>query len=271
MSPGHAGAHAGGEPVQQGLGAWLRGLIGVSGVATVQGVRYAPLTWRDSLRSARAGGVTNLLVTFPDGSRLRLRTGPDRRFSDLTPPTLADHPTVMLERCAPWIRPGWRTLVLGAADGALTAGLAALVGPSGSVIGLEADPQFVAYARRRHPLSNAGHERGGPEDLAAEPDGAFEALLIAPTQPALKLADLRRLVAPGGHLIAAGLHADALLRAQTQLEAEGWSQIIDLGDGHDDLDPGEAGHSAPAPASGLNAAPDAQSLRLAVALVPNGA
>jgi ubiquinone/menaquinone biosynthesis C-methylase UbiE len=84
---------------------------------------------------------------------------------------------------APWgpvlcdaarIAPGQRVLDVACGTGALTVAAAARVGPGGAVIGLDANPQMLAVARRKHP---AGIEWiDGRAEALPFPDASFDAV-----------------------------------------------------------------------------------------------
>jgi hypothetical protein len=175
---------------------------------TVDGVVYRPLSRVPLERAIAAGGAADYAVTFPAGERLRIRATRERVFADLLPDR-NDPLAWLLAECAAVIRPGWRAAALGVGTGLFTTGLADMVGPSGSVVGLEQDVISVAYARKRYRLPNVAHERGGHTALSAEPDRSCEALILSPRYPRTDLAPLWRLVARGGALVAAAHHAAA--------------------------------------------------------------
>src|SRR5436190_17157071 len=58
---------------------------------------------------------------------------------------------VMLDRIG--VGPGWRCLDLGCGPGGITRLMSERVGASGRVVGLDADPVFIAHARGRAPAN----------------------------------------------------------------------------------------------------------------------
>lgn len=190
-------------------GGVLRGLlrwINPTRPFTVDGVVYRPLSRVPLVRAIATGGAADYAVTFPAGERLRIRATRERVFADLLP-NRDDPLGWLLAACSPHIRPGWRVAALGVGTGAFTAGLSELVGPSGSVVGLEQDALSVAYARKRYRLTNAAFERGGHAALGVEPDRSCEAIILSPRYPRTDPAPLWRLVAQGGLLVASAHHA----------------------------------------------------------------
>jgi ubiquinone/menaquinone biosynthesis C-methylase UbiE len=109
----------------------------------------------------------------------------------------------LLDRVA--VRPGDRVLELASGPGSLGGTWSALVGPSGSVLMSDIAPGMVEVARRR----NAGLDN---VDLAvldasaiARPDDSFEVVvcrmgLMFATDPAVALAEIDRVLAPGGRI-----------------------------------------------------------------------
>src|SRR4051794_39696630 len=58
---------------------------------------------------------------------------------------------IMLDRIG--VAPGWRCLDLGCGPGGITRLMSERAGPSGRVVGLDADPVFLAHARRNAPAN----------------------------------------------------------------------------------------------------------------------
>ncbi|HVF31428.1 MAG TPA: methyltransferase domain-containing protein [Acidimicrobiales bacterium] len=108
----------------------------------------------------------------------------------------------------PHLEPGQRVLDLGCGPGAITVGLAQRVGPGGAVVGVDRDPRWFDTAR----TVASGHPevRFEEADAASLPfdDDAFDvaflhALLQHVDSPEAVLAEVRRVVRPGG-LVAVG-------------------------------------------------------------------
>lgn len=210
----------------------LASAIGLRTLTVVDGVRYRARTTEPIRRalSRKGRGYKDFDVLFPSRKTMRIRLTPDRLYHDLTGPTRPHHCT----HAEPLIRPGMRILELHSGTGTSAAWLADRVGPSGAVVALERDGESVRYARRRFPLDNTAFEIGGIEALSGEIDGAFDGVIAArPVHPAPKeaagagdsdadisapdisaddtpaapdIAELWRLVTPGGWLLAA-LHS----------------------------------------------------------------
>jgi SAM-dependent methyltransferase len=108
----------------------------------------------------------------------------------------------------PWLRPGLRVLDVGCGTGAITEGMATLVGPSGTVVGVDRDAQHIARASSRatsRPWMR--FEVGDVRTLdLVEP---FDVVAVARTlqwvaedELALALSRLAMALVPGGRLIA---------------------------------------------------------------------
>jgi ubiquinone/menaquinone biosynthesis C-methylase UbiE len=106
--------------------------------------------------------------------------------------------------CEAGIGPGQRVMDLGAGVGDVSLLLARLVGPSGEIVGVERDPQTIAYARERATVANASNVRFiecGVEDIP-EP-GPFDAvvgrfILHHLPDPLTVIRSVVGLVRPGG-------------------------------------------------------------------------
>lgn len=103
------------------------------------------------------------------------------------------------------LRQGMRVLDIGSGTGALAAQVADLVGPSGTVVGLDASPEAVAAATAeagRHP--NVTFEQGEIATwTSAKPFDAITGRLITMylPEPASVISRLRGLLRPGGVLL----------------------------------------------------------------------
>lgn len=118
---------------------------------------------------------------------------------DVQGATMAPDCAIMLERIG--VAEGWRCLDLGCGPGGITSLLAKRVGASGRVVGLDADPVFVDYARRRAP-DNVEFVLGNAYEPDL-PDGSFDLVhmrFIASTagRPETLLKQAIRLAKPGG-------------------------------------------------------------------------
>jgi SAM-dependent methyltransferase len=104
------------------------------------------------------------------------------------------------------LQPGDRLLDIGCGTADVTYALAADVAPGGEVVGIDASEAMIAAARRRAPSAPAPVRLvlGDARDLD-EPDGSFaavraERVLQWLPRPAEAVADMVRLLAPGGRL-----------------------------------------------------------------------
>jgi ubiquinone/menaquinone biosynthesis C-methylase UbiE len=87
---------------------------------------------------------------------------------------MAADAAVMLERAG--VGPGWRCVDLGCGPGGITGMLAGKVGPTGRVVGVDADPVFLEHARSEARSARLGHVefiRGDAYDTNL-PGGAFD-------------------------------------------------------------------------------------------------
>lgn len=102
------------------------------------------------------------------------------------------------------IAPGMRVLDLGCGAGDVCMLLADMVGPSGSVIGLDLDPNVIAHARERVSAAGLGNITFAESDFAAyTPGKPLDAIvgrfvLMYQADPAVPLAALAEYLKPGG-------------------------------------------------------------------------
>jgi SAM-dependent methyltransferase len=100
------------------------------------------------------------------------------------------------------LAPGMRVLDLGSGAGNVTRLAAELVGPRGSVVGLERDPAAVELARRRTDAGNVEFRVGDVQTLDGLEDGfdvvVGRLVLMYLTDPAAALARAAARVRPGG-------------------------------------------------------------------------
>ncbi len=182
-----------------------RWLVGLRRSVSVAGVRYREVG-TEPLRHAlsrHGSGHKDYDATFPDGTTMRIRVTPRRAFADLGGP---DRLGPVFGRAEAIVRPGMRVLALQSGTGRVGAWLSERVGPSGAVVALDEDEQSVRFAQRRYARGNVAYEVGGPESLAGETDGAFDAVLAAMAaapRDAGELSELWRVVGEGGWLFVA--------------------------------------------------------------------
>ncbi len=184
---------------------FLGALLGLHRQIVVDGVRYKERSRVSLERSLgpRGRGVKSYEVRFPAGRPMTIHATETRRFADLMPmPAIAS-----LRRAKRFIRPGARVLVLGSGTGAAAHLVASWTGPHGGVVALEHDHESVRFARRRYAPPSTSLERGGPELLAGEMDGAFDAVVIdqqwmqACEKPTLAWDEVWRVLEPRGRII----------------------------------------------------------------------
>ncbi len=102
------------------------------------------------------------------------------------------------------VRPGNRALDVACGTGVVTKLLAARVGPAGTVVGLDINPEMLAIARTAVPQANIEWLEGSAVRMAL-PDATFDNVLCEqglqffPDKPAA-LAEMRRVLKPGGRL-----------------------------------------------------------------------
>ena len=108
------------------------------------------------------------------------------------------------------LRSDQRVLDLGTGTGAVAERAAALVGPSGRVLGVDISPEMLARARRRvttRGLTNVAFREGRAEALPVE-DAAYDAVLASLSlmyviDRAAAAREIARVLRPGGRLVAA--------------------------------------------------------------------
>jgi ubiquinone/menaquinone biosynthesis C-methylase UbiE len=112
---------------------------------------------------------------------------------------LAADTAAMLDRIG--VGPAWRCLDLACGPGGVTRELSARVGPTGHVLGLDFDTDFVAVAREAAP--NNVTFMAGDAYATGLPDASFDLvhvrfLACTAGEPDRLIAEARRLVRPGG-------------------------------------------------------------------------
>ena len=127
------------------------------------------------------------------------------------------------------LAPGERVLDVACGTGATVVEAAAAVGPSGKVVGIDLSGRMVEAARRRAEesrVSNATFARMDAERLDL-PDASFDVVLCAlglmyVPDPARALREMRRVLRPGGRLVAVVWGDRSLC---------GWSPLFSIIDG----------------------------------------
>ena len=147
----------------------------------------------------------------PEGNDEAIRAwdGPlfDRflRFREIVTTGLANHGDAALAQLPP--RTGDRVLDLGCGFGETTLQIADLVGPEGTVVGVDAAPRFIEVAVHDAAEAGAANARftvadvqtddlGGPYDLAFS---RFGTMFFS--SPVAALRNVRRVLVPGGRLV----------------------------------------------------------------------
>jgi arsenite methyltransferase len=103
-------------------------------------------------------------------------------------------------------QPGERILDVGCGPGFYVAELLDQVGPQGTVVGVDASAQMLAVAARRcEGRPNVAFHEGDATSLPVA-DGSFDAALCVQvleyvTRPAVALAEMHRVLKPGGRLV----------------------------------------------------------------------
>ncbi len=152
-----------------------------------------------SLSVCLAAGKTKLYdVHFDHAPPVRIRVSAARPYPDLTGPQSFEPYLVLADQ----ITPGMRVLDARGASGAGAAWLAERVGPSGAIVALDTDHEFIRFARRRYRADHLAFELGATDSLGGELDGSFNAVVNFATEtiePAA-LSEWWRIIAPGGIL-----------------------------------------------------------------------
>jgi SAM-dependent methyltransferase len=123
------------------------------------------------------------------------------------------------------LAPGMRVLDLGSGAGNVSRLAAELVGPDGSVVGLERDPAAVELAQRRTDAANIEFRVGDAETLDGV-EGTFDAVvgrlvLMYLTDPVAVLRRVATVVRPGGLIC---LHEADLTYTTANPQTPLWSQ-----------------------------------------------
>jgi SAM-dependent methyltransferase len=124
------------------------------------------------------------------------------------------------------LAPGMRVLDLGSGAGNVSRLAAELVGPDGSVVGLERDPAAVELARRRTDAANIEYRVGDAQTLDGV-EGGFDAVvgrlvLMYLTDPVAALRRVATVVRPGGLIC---MHEADLTYASANPQTPLWSQV----------------------------------------------
>jgi SAM-dependent methyltransferase len=108
-------------------------------------------------------------------------------------------------RLAALVRPGMRVLDVGCGTGAITSGIARVVGPEGVALGIDRDPVLLRLAREQHAdVAGLRFEERDVFDL--DPDPAFDLVTAARVlqwieRPALAVARMAAATRSGGRVV----------------------------------------------------------------------
>jgi ubiquinone/menaquinone biosynthesis C-methylase UbiE len=131
------------------------------------------------------------------------------------------------------VQPGDSVLDVGSSSGYLTGRLAAAVGPSGRVTGVDPSKPAIAYARR-HARSGMTYTVGVAQDLGL-PDASFDIVTctlamhhIPARQRQAAFAEMYRVTRPGGRLLTADLAPLLRFGRQREPQASAADPLRDL-------------------------------------------
>ena len=108
-------------------------------------------------------------------------------------------------RLAALVRPGMRVLDVGCGTGAITSGIARVVGPEGVALGIDRDPVLLRLAREQHAdVAGLRFEERDVFDL--DPDPAFDLVTAARVlqwieRPAAAVTRMMAATRPGGRVV----------------------------------------------------------------------
>ena len=155
------------------------------------------------------------------------RPSPARSYEEYFVPAIFDPLTSHVLQAAP-PRPGERVLDLACGTGIVARRVAPLVGPTGTLVGVDANPDMIEVARESSatggPLIEFRHGDAQALDL---PDGAFDRVICQQglqflADPEVALRELRRVLDTGGIAVLAvwqGLERHPLYAALARAEA----------------------------------------------------
>jgi len=122
-------------------------------------------------------------------------------------PQILDRRTLARDhrRLAGLLRPGMRVLDVGCGTGAITSGIARVVGPTGVALGIDRDPALLRLARERH-ANVAGLRFEECDVFDLQPDPVFDVVTAARVlqwtdQPGLAVARMAAATRPGGRVV----------------------------------------------------------------------
>jgi SAM-dependent methyltransferase len=122
-------------------------------------------------------------------------------------PQILDRRTLARDhrRLAALLRPGMQVLDVGCGTGAITSGIARVVGPTGLALGIDRDPALLRLAREQHAgVAGLRFEERDVFDLPPEPvfDVVTAARVLQWTeQPGLAIARMAAAARPGGRVV----------------------------------------------------------------------
>jgi ubiquinone/menaquinone biosynthesis C-methylase UbiE len=110
------------------------------------------------------------------------------------------------------VGPGQRVLDVGCGTGYFARMLADAVGPTGQVVGVDAAPEMVEYARRHAPHTSSCEFQVGTAEALAFPEAQFDAVVsslflhhLPQSLHSVAIAEMLRVLKPGGTLLVADM------------------------------------------------------------------
>jgi protein-L-isoaspartate(D-aspartate) O-methyltransferase len=164
----------------------------------------------------------------------RPRAGEDRPLGIGHEQTSSQPTTVRSMLALLDVQPGQRVLDVGAGSGWTTALLGHLVGPTGTVIGVERVPELAAWGAANvahHAMPWATERLTAPDELGVPAEGPYDRILVSAMADEVPDALVAQL-APGGRLVipvrSRMLVVDRHPDGSTSTKAHGWYSFVPL-------------------------------------------